>query len=364
MANETEQPVTQAVVLIVGSGAGGGMMAYQLATSGVKVTLLESGRMYDSAVETAMFSPVSDAPLRDMGTPDKPAGFFDATIGGGSLEEEPFTTDEGTEFRWWRARMMGGRTHHWGRQTPRYGPDDFKVFSNTGREVDWPVSYEDVAPYYDRVEEIVGVLGPDEKEAVHNSPVPPNHIRHEPPAPRASEMLFAKACEKIGLKTHAHPTAILTRDKGDRSACFYATNCIRGCSIGAAFDSVTGFIQPALKTGNLTIISHAHVLQVLTDASGKKATGVLYVDRETETRREVQAKVVVLAAGSMQSCRIMLNSATDKAPEGLGNSSGMLGKYVSDTLFTNISVQLPTFVGLPPHNEDGISNRTFMRLVN
>lgn len=341
-------------VIVVGSGAGGGMMAHTLTKAGVNVLLLEAGRRYDPETDAAMFQLPQEAPLRGEGTPDKNDGFFDANIGGWQMPGQPYTQGEG-KFTWWRSRQLGGRTHHFGRQTPRYGPEDFKVFSKTGRDVDWPFSYEDIEPYYDRVETIMGIFGPDADEAVYNSPQSPNHIRQKPPAPRISEMLFQKALAKMGIKTMAHPTAILTSPLNGRQACFYATNCIRGCAIGAAFDSVTAYIKPAEETGNLTIITHAVVYKVLSDETGKKATGVGYIDANSGEHRQVSAKVVVLAPAAMESSRILLNSKTDKAPNGLGNSSGMVGKYISDTIFTSLWIHVPELDNAPPHNEDGVS---------
>ncbi len=347
MADENE-------VIVVGSGAGGGMMAHTLTDAGVNVLLLEAGRRYDAETDAAMFQLPMEAPLRGEGTPDKNDGYFDANIGGYEMPGQPYTLSGG-KFRWWRSRQLGGRTHHFGRQVPRYGPEDFKVHTMTGREIDWPFSYDDIEPYYDRVETIIGLFGPDPDKAVYNSPQSPNHIRQEPPAPRASEMLFAKACEKMGIKTMAHPTAILTSPLNGREACFYATNCIRGCSIGAAFDSVTAYIKPAEETGKLSIITGAVAYKVLTDDSGKRATGIRYIDTETGEHREVFAKFVVLAPGSMESARILLNSKSEKAPDGLANSSGMVGKYISDTMFTSLWIHIPQLDYAPPHNEDGVS---------
>ena len=149
--------------IIVGSGAAGGMCAYVLACSGVKVLMLEAGRDYDPVSETPMFQLPFDAPLRAAGTPEKPFGFYDATVDGGwRVPGEPYSSAEGTDFLWWRARMLGGRTNHWGRISLRMGEYDFKPHSRDGLGFDWPMSYEDVAPYYDKTEALIGVYGSNE----------------------------------------------------------------------------------------------------------------------------------------------------------------------------------------------------------
>ena len=150
-------------VIVVGSGAAGGMCAYLLAVEGVRVLLLEAGRNYDPVAETPMFQLPKDAPLRGAGTPEKPFGFYDATVDGGwDVPGEPYTSAEGTNFRWWRPRMLGGRTNHWGRISLRMGPYDYKPFSRDGLGFDWPMSYDDMAPYYDKTERLVGVYGSNE----------------------------------------------------------------------------------------------------------------------------------------------------------------------------------------------------------
>lgn len=337
-------------VLVIGSGAGGGMMAYALCKAGVKVLMLEAGRNYDPVTEAAMFNLPKDAPLRATPTPDKPGGYYDGTL----IDQiaEPYTVADGEQFYWSRARMLGGRTNHWGRNVPRYGPDDFKPRTHTGYGSDWPISYEDIEPYYDRLESLMGVNGSG--ETCWNSPAPNKTTRQEPPAPRAYELLFTKACSALGYTVTANPTAILTSPKDNRSACFYATSCTRGCAIDAAFQSPTGFIKPALATGNLNIITQAQVYKILADKSGK-AIGAKYIDKLSGKHKSVEAPIVVLAASAMESCRILLNSKTKYAPSGLGNSSGLVGRKITDSHIYSLPIQIPALENLPPHNEDGTS---------
>src|SRR5690606_5652909 len=145
-------------VLVVGSGAGGAMAAYELTRQGHKVLLLEAGRSYDPRTETPMFRPNAAAPLMGAATPDKHFGFYDATVDGGwQVPGEPYTIAEGSEFLWWRSRMLGGRTNHWGRYSLRFSEHDFKGKSRDGLGADWPIDYDDLAPWYDRTEALVGV---------------------------------------------------------------------------------------------------------------------------------------------------------------------------------------------------------------
>ncbi len=150
-------------VIVVGSGAAGGQTAYTLTMDGARVLMLEAGRKYDPIAETPMFHTPDLAPLRETGTSDKPFGFYDATVDGGwEVPDEPYVqtrTDDAGRFDWWRARMLGGRTNHWGRIALRNGPYDFKPYSRDGLGFDWPISYEDLAPYYDKVELLIGVCG-------------------------------------------------------------------------------------------------------------------------------------------------------------------------------------------------------------
>src|SRR5437868_1305185 len=178
-------------VIVVGSGAGGGQTAYTCTMSGAKVLMVEAGRNYVPEKETPMFQTSADAPLRGAGTLDKPFGFHDATIDGGwEVPGEPYTqasTNPDQKFMWWRARMLGGRTNHWGRISLRNGPYDFKPKSRDGLGFDWPISYEDVAPYYDKVEMLIGVYGTN--EGLENTPNSSPGVLLPPPAMRAGEQL-------------------------------------------------------------------------------------------------------------------------------------------------------------------------------
>ncbi len=338
-------------VVVVGSGASGAMAAYVLTKAGVKVLMLEAGRNYDPASETPMLNWEREAPLRGAGTKDKPFGYYDATIRGGwDIEGEPYTQADNAGFKWWRSRMLGGRTNHWGRHVPRFGPYDFKPKSRDGLGVDWPISYEDVAPYMDRTEALIGVCGAN--TGLENHPDSSPGVLQPPPKPRVPELLIQAATRKLGIPCVPSRRAILTRDMphphAPRSACYYASPCGRGCAIGAAFQTTTSLLPMALATGKLRIVTNAMAHQVRTDAQGR-ATGVAYFDTHDNTEHFVGARAVVLGASACETARILLNSA----PHGLANSSGQLGRNLLDTIGVNIHGQIPALEGRPRYNEDG-----------
>jgi choline dehydrogenase-like flavoprotein len=365
-------------VVIVGSGAGGGQMAYTLTLAGLKCVMLEAGRSYDPTSETPMFNRPDQAPLGGSSTPDKDLGFWDATIDGGwDMPDEPYTqgsTDKNEQFTWWRARMMGGRTNHWGRISLRNGPYDFKPYSYDGLGFDWPISYDDVAPYYDKVEMLIGVHGTN--EGMENTPDSPPGVLQPPPKARIGDLLTQKAGKKVGVPVVSIHRAVLTKpldadtipaklhpgnkwaqeivakSMRSRAACFWATPCDRGCSIKATYQSTTVHLPPALATGNLDIIANAHAREVIVGPSGK-ATGVLFIDKTTGREARVKGKAVVLAASSGETVRILLNSKSNRFPEGIANRSGKVGKYIMDTVAMGLQGQIPALENLPPHNEDG-----------
>ena len=341
-------------VIIVGSGAGGGMSAYALTKAGLKVLMLEAGRNYDPLTETPMFNTNAEAPLRGVGTPDKPFGFYDATVDGGwEVPNEPYTVAEGSDpFIWWRPRMLGGRTNHWGRIALRFGPLDFKPRERDGLGYDWPITYDDLAPWYDRTEKLIGVSGAAAPHGLTNTPDSPPGCLMEGAPPRAFEMFYERGFRKMGIPVIPMHGAVVTGQMEGRNSCIFATPCGRGCALGANFQSTTVLLPPALATGNLTIRTDALVYEVEVDADGK-AKGVNFVDRKTGEHHAVKARAVVLAAGSGETARILLNSKSAKFPDGLANTHGMVGRYLMDSVGLGVTGQFPALQGLPPTNDDG-----------
>jgi len=338
-------------VVVVGSGAGGAMAAHTLTRAGKKVLMLEAGRDYDPVTETPMFNAAREAPLLGAPTPDKNFGYYDATVDGGwQVPGEPYTTGEGTEFKWWRARMLGGRTNHWGRYSLRFSEHDFKAHSRDGLGADWPFEYDDIAPWYDKTEALIGVCGTN--TGLDDMPDSAPGVLQPPPKPRVPELLVAAAAKKLGIPAAPMHRAVLTRPLDNRNACFYATECGRGCSIGAAFQTTTSLIPLARATGNLEIITDAMVKSVDVDEQGK-VNAVTYIDRKTKNSVSLPVKVIILAASACESARILLNSKSTHFPTGLANSSAQVGRNIMDSTGANIGANIPALKGRPIYNEDG-----------
>ncbi|MEO6528268.1 MAG: GMC family oxidoreductase [Gemmatimonadaceae bacterium] len=335
-------------VCIIGSGAGGGMSAYALTHAGARVVMLEAGPAWYGSKNGTMLTPAFATPRRGRPTKTRPFGEFDACDGGWEIEGEPYTRAPGTRFDWWRGRMLGGRTNHWGRISLRFGPEDFRGKTRDGLGDDWPIGYQDIAPYYDRIDDLIGVFG--SKEGIHNEP---DGKFLPAPKPRCYELLVKQAADRLKITCIPSRLSIITQAKPGRGACHYCGQCNRGCTTKSNFSSPDVLIAPALETGRLTLLTNSMAREVTVGRDGL-ATGVSYIDKVSGEERHVAAKVVVLAASAFESARLLLNSKSTNFPQGLANSSGVVGKYITDTTGTNVSGFIPKMVDHVPHNEDGV----------
>src|SRR5687768_9161940 len=338
-------------VCIVGPGAGGGTAAFMHGSAGIKVALLEAGRMYDPKKNVTQLKWPYDSPRRGASTPLRNFGDFDAAYGGWDIEAEPYTHKKGTEFDWFRSRMLGGRTNHWGRISLRFGPKDFKHRSIDGLGDDWPIGYDEVAPWYDKVDKLIGVFG-----SVENMPNEPDGIFLPPPKPRLLDLFFKDAGSKLGIPVIPSRLSILTKpleNNKDRGSCFFCAQCNRGCSVYADFSSSSVLVKPALETGNVDVVANAMAREVLTNSEGL-ATGVSYVNKDDMQEYVVNAKIVVLAASACESARLLLNSKSAQHPNGLANASNVVGKYLHDSTGASMGGILPKLVGRKRYNEDGV----------
>ena len=337
-------------VVIVGSGAGGGMAAKILAQAGLSIAVMEAGPDYDPAREEdrTQLRPPWESPRRGANT-QRAFGDFDAAFGGWDIQGEPYTRAEGTQFDWFRSRMLGGRTNHWGRISLRFGPDDFKRGDIDGLSDSWPIGYNDVKPYYDKVDRLIGVFGSN--EGIYNEP---DGFFLPPPKPRLHEMFIKNGADKINIPVIPSRLSILTRPVNtERGVCFYCNQCNRGCMAYADFSSSSCLVKPAMKQGKVDLYTFAMVRQVTTNDQGD-ATGVTYINKVDLKEYKISARVVVLGASACESARILLNSKSRSHPNGLANSSGTVGHYLHDSTGTGRSAFMPALIDRDRYNEDGV----------
>ena len=322
-------------VLVVGSGASGGWASKRLAEAGLKVALLEAGRP-QSASNFTEHKPLFELKNRDLApsivrkTRPIQSGFDICTEYNYDWFcndlEEPYTTPADQPFHWLgRVRMTGGRTNVWGRVCLRFSDFDLKAASHDGYGENWPLSYKDLEPYYNLVEDYVGVCG----QAEGLSELPDSRFQPAMPLTCQEMALREAGKKKLGWIVTPARSANLTRSLKGRAACHYCGPCERGCQSRSYFNSAFTTVADAIKSGNCTLISNAMVHKVLMNADTNRATGVLYVDRNTKEPHEISARVVILCAQTQESVRILFNSANRQHPNGLGNSSGVLGHYLT-----------------------------------
>lgn len=337
--------------VVVGSGAGGATAAHVLVNRGLNVLLLEAGRMLNPPKDFLTHAWPWDLPFRGSGKPGEYDGLWKINEYTSHLYTNPRKEqyDSPEKFHWTRLRAVGGRTNTWGRSCFRHGHLDFKTRSLQGFGEDWPIGYDDIAPWYDRVERLVGIAGA--KDNYFNMP---DGIYCGPPHPlRCTDALLMERGKRAGVPVIANRTANLSVNYDGRTACHYCGECGRGCDVRARFSTLDVIIPRLRRKPNFTLRTNAAVHQVLVDENGR-AKGVSFFDTLSSQHYEVRSKAVVLAASTVESGRIMFNSKSRFHPNGIGNSSGVLGHYVTDTLKSGPVVGvLPVLKNRPRQNEDG-----------
>jgi choline dehydrogenase-like flavoprotein len=339
-------------VAVVGSGAGGGTAVKVLTDQGLSVALLEAGPMLTPArdfkehVLPYQVDHRGAGPHAEMYFGRQQWGYFNAPNGYWDIPNEPYTVAEGNQFKWFRSRIVGGRTNHYGRISLRFSDYDFQPEDGLGDP--WPVTYAEMSPWYDKAEGFIGITGT--KEGLRTAP-DGNFL--PPIAPRVHELLIQKACQRLKIPCIPSRMAMLTKALNGRAACHYCGQCGRGCQTASAFSSSQAMIFPAMKTGKLTMFTGAMARELVTDGSGK-VTAVSYVDKATRSERQVRCRAVVVAASACESARLLLNSKSPRFPGGIANSSGVVGRYLTDSVGYSMSGYVPALAGMPRHNSDGI----------
>lgn len=327
--------------VIVGSGANGGWVAKQLTEAGWRVAVLEAGSRVEPSDYSEHTQPwqtkyrfqekswMRDRPLQRLNYACQETNhkWYVNDV------ENPYTYSEGKEFRWIRLRAVGGRSLAWGRGVFRHSDLDFKAASRDGWGVDWPISYAELEPHYETVEKFIGVSGTAE-----GLPQLPDSL-FQPALPMycGERRIKDAVAKKFGRVVTEGRSAVLTKPLNGRAACHHCGPCNRGCITKSYFSSPTTTLAAAEATGRLTLQPDAVVSHITMDSRTGKADGVAWFERESRQPRETRAKVVVLAGSTLESTRILLNSA----PGGLANSSGVLGHYLMDHLMGGIGGTLP-----------------------
>ena len=333
-------------VCIIGSGAGGGTAAKVLTEGGLNVVMLEAGPPLNPAKDFKEHVWPYQLAHRGVGVGGRSDEFM-APNGFWEIEGEPYTTAPGSDFHWFRSRIVGGRTNHWGRIALRFAPVDFRSRSTDGMGDDWPITYADVAPYYDKVESFIGVFGSKE-----NVPSAPDGVFLPPPVPRCTETIVKKACDQLHITCIPSRLAILTQPVHGRPPCHYCGQCGRGCVSASNFSSSQVMIPPAQATGRFTLITNAMAREIEVGKDGR-AQAVSYIDKTTRNEMRVHARAFVVAASACESARLLLNSRSSLFPNGLANSSGAVGRYLTDSVGSDAYGYFPQLEKIPRHNHDG-----------
>jgi choline dehydrogenase-like flavoprotein len=368
--------------VVVGSGAAGGMAAHVLTSHGLKVLLLEAGKYQDTGKILHSMEWPYDHPRRGKMPPDyhslttneytfrnspyaqgSPYKKVESYIQGWSgtdysktlvvdEKENPYT---GTRYAWVRSRVVGGKTNLWGRLSLRLSDYDFKAKDRDGYGENWPISYADVEPYYDKVDLYLGISGHKE-----NLPWLPDGKFQRAIRLTASEMHLRETLKGMGRCLTPYRAGVTTdglKHNKYRSRCYGRGACNRhvgGCDIHAAFDSPTGLIRPAYDTGNLTMRPNSTVFEVTVDKNSGKATGVSFLDSDSRKSYQAKAKAVILAASTLETARLMLLSKSTLYPNGIGNSSGHVGhNFCEHMMGPSITGYMKDLVGKPRTNDDG-----------
>ena len=333
-------------VCVIGSGPAGGVLSKELAEAGARVVLLEAGRLHTSK-EFHFHSWPYDFPKRVRPEPGYPKEVVDS-----------IRYENSDDVHMDRIRTVGGRSIHWNAGCFRFAEWDFRERSLEGVEEDWPISYAEMAPYYSHVEKMIGVTGSRENLAVL-----PDGEFLPPLKMRCSDLLVKRGCEKLGIPFIPTRKALLTQPYDKRPACHYCGHCMEGCDVGAIFSVPAAMLPKARATGRFTLLQNQLAREILVDAEGQ-ARAVSVIDTESRQIREIRAKRFAVCCATIESARLLLNSRSQRYPNGLANSSDVVGRHLHGHLVVQFLSYLDELVGGKPTNNDGALDHTYIPRFN
>ncbi|MGH9328295.1 MAG: GMC oxidoreductase [Terriglobia bacterium] len=342
-------------VIVVGTGAGGGTALKALCEAGLHVLALNNGPRIVPSRAYRMHRQPFETKYRGFGDPTFPRYHDETEYTQPCWEHDvTYVNAPGTNWEWVRCKITGGKGNFWGRSSARFGEIDFRAASLDGFDVDWPVTYDEIAPYFTRAEKMMGIAS-----TIQNRPSNPDGV-YLPAIPlRCGDYILQEGAKKVGVPYLPDRCAQLTIPQNGHPPCHYCANCGSGCDTGSFFSPTWFTIPDAEKTGRLELRADAIAKNVLVDENGQ-AKGVAYVDRNTKQEVEVYSRAVVVAASCVETTHILLNSKSRHWSNGIGNSSDQLGRNLCDHLYgTPAYGVLPQLAG-QPSRADNISAATIV----
>ncbi len=338
-------------VCVIGSGPAGGVLAKELAEGGAKVALVEAGRVITPQDFHYHAWPYELPPgARKEG--EQPSAAYPREV------TEAIRYEDCDNVSVERIRAVGGRSIHWNAVCLRFAERDFRERSLAGIEEDWPLSYQELAPYYSYVEKMIGVTGSRE-----NLDIVPDGEYLRPLKFRCSEEIVKRACAKMGIPVIPARKAVLTEPYDGRPPCHYCGHCMIGCDVGAIFTVPNSMIPKAQKTGNFALLSNSLAREILVDREGK-ARAVSVVDTVTRQEREIPARAFAVCCAAIESPRLLLNSRSPQHPNGLANSSGLVGRNLTGHITLGTIGYLEDLIGTRPVNNDGATDHSYIPRFN
>src|SRR6266567_6519447 len=334
-------------VCVIGSGPAGGVLAKELCEAGAKVALVEAGRVMQREDFHYHAWPY-EFPNRK-----KPEPFYPREV------RESIRYEDCDSIHVDRIRAVGGRSIHWNAACFRFAARDFREHSTNGIEEDWPLSYEELAADYAHVEKMIGVCG--QHDGLEILPDAAHYLR--PLRFRCSEEIVKRACDRLGVPMIKARKAVLTEPYDDRAPCHYCGHCMEGCDAGAIFTVPNSMLPKAQRTGNFTLLPSRVAREILTDSEGR-ARAVSVIDTTTRHEEEIRARVFAVSCATIESARLLLNSRSPRFPNGLANSSGLVGRYLTGHITGGAAGYLDELAGSKPVNNDGATDHSYIPRFN